>query len=220
MKSLSLAVFILLISSVIGFALEMEKTEITAPSGRKIGVGIVRPEGAGPFSAVIIQRGSGGNLDGWENALKRYAREGFMAVAIDSSVARGEFDTAAARIKATVEALQNMKDVIPDKIGLWGSSNGGAASLRYSASNSLAAVVTYGAIYTQASDAATKISSPILILHGSDDTTSSPNLAKLYFKELAEKNHNARLKILEGKEHKWDSDVMTESIAFFKEKLK
>lgn len=213
-------VFILLLRAMPCFATEMQQTELVVAEGSTIKVGIVKPEGAGPFPVVILQRGNGGSLNQYKNALPRYARNGFLAVAIDASVGRDEVDYAADRIKLAINALKARQDVKRDKIGLWGLSNGGAASLTFVEKNKIQALVLYAPAVQRAPEAETIVGVPVLFLHGSQDTVIPDSLAKHYFEKIATVNKQATFKMLEGKGHSWDSDVMTESIAFFKEYLK
>ncbi|MDD2500330.1 MAG: dienelactone hydrolase family protein [Geobacter sp.] len=213
-------VFVLLLSAIPCFAIEMQQAELVVADGRAINVGIAKPEGVGPFPVVILQRGNGGSLEQYKKALPRYARNGFLAVAIDLSVGRDEVDYASNRIKLVIEAIKARQDVRPDKIGLWGLSNGGAAALTFIEKNKVQALVLYGPAVQRAPEAETIVGIPVLFLHGSQDSVISDDAAKRYYEKVALVNKQVSFKLLDGKGHSWDSDVMTESIAFFKEYLK
>jgi|GEM_PF-3774156 len=223
MKFLSLKLLLFCIFILYPFvvsASELEMIQIKTSIGNDIDIAVVKPEAKGTFPAVIIQRGARGKLPQYENALARYAKEGFVAVAIDSNVSGRGIQAAADKIGEVVNYLKKLDYVKPDKIGIWGSSNGGAAAIKYVSDNPAPALVTFGAIYRAVASSIEKLSSPLIFLHGTDDETSDPNDAKLHFTELSKTNKNARLKMMQGKKHTWDSDVMTESIVFFKETLK
>lgn len=201
-------------------ATDMQERELVAADGRTIKVGFSRPDGAGPFPVVIFQRGGNGSLDQYKKALPRYARNGFIAVAIDSSVSGNQVDYAADRVKLAINALKARQDVKPDKIGLWGLSNGGAASLTFVEKNKIQALVLYAPVVQRAPEAETIVGVPVLFLHGSQDTVIPDYVAKRYYEKVATVNKLVVFKLLDGKGHSWDSDVMTESIAFFKKHLK
>ncbi|NJD39001.1 MAG: hypothetical protein FIA89_11875 [Geobacter sp.] len=201
-------------------ATDMQETELVSADGRTVKVGITRPDGAGPFPVVVLQRGNGGSIEQYRKALPRYARNGFLAVAINASVGREEVDYAADRIKQVIEILKTRQDVKPDRIGLWGLSNGGAAALTFVEKNKVQALVLYAPAVQRAPEAETIVGLPVLFLHGTQDTVITDSAAKSYYENVAVVNKQASFKLLDGKGHSWDSDVMTESIAFFKEYLK
>ncbi|HZA92618.1 MAG TPA: dienelactone hydrolase family protein [Gemmatimonadales bacterium] len=98
---------------------------------------LARPQGAGPFSAVILLHGCGGfhsSMISWADRLSRY---GYAALAIDSFGARGMddhcggffFDEQATDGYAALRYLTVKPFVRPSQIALMGFSMGGGSVL-------------------------------------------------------------------------------------------
>jgi acetyl esterase/lipase len=97
---------------------------------------LARPEGDGPFPAVLVIHGggwAGGNKDQNRGALAEFARRGYVAVSPQYRFApKHTFPAQVHDVKAAVRWLRSHKDeykVDPEKIGAVGFSAGGHLSL-------------------------------------------------------------------------------------------
>jgi len=113
-------------------------TEIPAASDGQnpLPVYLARPNGAGPFPAVVVLHGCGGFDNVVVTWADRLARSGYVAVAIDSLTSRGRrtgcaggsYDQAHDAYRA-LDFLASQPFVRADRIGLLGISLGAGATL-------------------------------------------------------------------------------------------
>ena len=108
------------------------------------GVGIATtvytPVGQGPFPAVMLFHGIGGNRQSLASIATRFASEGYVVVASDfrgHGQSGGLFNADGPREISDIRALRTqwlptLAPVIPNRVGAWGLSLGGAAVLRAS----------------------------------------------------------------------------------------
>ena len=108
---------------------------------------VLKPDGVGPFPAVLLLHtcyGNLGHVDAWATRLQR---RGYVAVVVNSMQARGlvgHFDRMAVcggrvlrapergrDIRISIEQLENLGDVDPKRIGLVGFSHGGWTALDF-----------------------------------------------------------------------------------------
>lgn len=124
-------------------------TELTHGAPTPLNGVVFRPEGAGPFPAVVLLHGCGGMYTArgllpkrnreWA---ERLAAAGYVALLPDSFTTRGVKEVCTQKkqeIQATRERnrdaygallyLQTRSDVIPDRIGVMGWSHGGSSTL-------------------------------------------------------------------------------------------
>lgn len=112
------------------------------------------PRGKGPHPAVVMVLGSGSqdrNYGGAGSALAgHFARAGFACLAYDKpgcGKSSGDFQGQTFRDRAdealaAIRFLRDRKDIVPDRIGLWGHSQGGmVAPLAASLSGDVAFVI-------------------------------------------------------------------------------
>jgi dienelactone hydrolase len=153
------------------------------PAHPGVPVYVARPEGPGPFPAVVFLHGCGG-VDGFDAvAADRLATHGYVAVVLDSlglrhpgdacdGGARGQLDEAAAA-RVVLAWLRRQPDVAADKLGLIGFSMGGNAVLDLVANGPAAAPPGLHAAVAfypscNAHDGA-KVGVPLAILDGDAD---------------------------------------------------
>lgn len=106
------------------------------------GVGIATtvytPVGQGPFPAVMLFHGIGGNRQSLASIATAFASEGYVALASDSrghGQSGGLFTADGPREIEDIRAIRtqwlpSLAPVIPDRVGAWGISLGGGAVLR------------------------------------------------------------------------------------------
>ncbi len=117
-----------------------EPVFLAQPTSGSLFNALYRPDGAGPFPAMVVLHTCGGlaqhELD-WGNRLKSW---GYVAAVVDSFRPRGEkficgnwrvtVDQMASDAFAALDRLRAMPFVDPDKIGVIGFSYGAAAAVR------------------------------------------------------------------------------------------
>jgi len=199
-----------------------------------ISVRIVRPDGAGPFPAVVWLHGCGGvvrgarHMDDWT---RRLVRLGYVVAVPDSFSERG-YPTGVCGNGALVPALtragdaytalrllETRPDVVPERIGAIGFSHGGwtvlaaldqdvAARARAAAgaAHGFAAAIAY---YPECAAGAWiptyRAAAPLLILVGSlDDWTPAPPCERLVERARAQ-DQPVSLVVYPGAYHSFDS---------------
>lgn len=156
-----------------------------------------KPEGSGPFPAVVLMHGCGGLQPAVRHALRQHAehllRHGFVALALDSFGPRNNGDgwvcktfgrLAAARRYRTADALdaaahlRSLPFVSGDNIFQMGQSNGASVSLRLAQLKmpefrAAAAYYPWCGALTHFINAA-KLTSPLIVLSGAKDDWTPP----------------------------------------------
>jgi enterochelin esterase-like enzyme/dienelactone hydrolase len=201
------------------FQLTGERWTCTA-DGKPLSGILLKPEGAGPFPAVLLSHGLGGNAQGIMRSQGReFLKMGFLCIATDytharqggasgagrprGSAARVDFSQAGARpenirrARACVEILRSLPAVDGQRIAAFGHSMGGFVTIGLAATATKllkAAAITGGGLAGEPDragptvEAARKIRTPFLILHGSNDRTVRPEQS-LRLKEALDANH-------------------------------
>ena len=177
---------------------------------------LVKPDGPGPFPAVIVLHEWWG-LDAWiKDQARALAKEGYAALAVD--LYRGKvtasqeeahqlmmgtpIDRQTRDMKAAFAWLAARKDVVRTKIASLGFCMGGRNSftLAIEEPTLAAAIVYYGAPPTDPASIA-KIRSPILGNFGGDDEGPSPAQAKEFEAAAKKAGKTLDLKVYPGAPH-------------------
>lgn len=153
---------------------------------------LVKPDGDGPFPAILISHGLGSNARQFGHSKARgFAKMGFACIATDYAHARGGGDRSAfgaskenvRRAIACIEILRGMPDVDTARLAAYGNSMGAFLTIGLAADQPgllKAAAITAGGIApaegfpAPSAARAEGIRAPFLILHGSADTTVPP----------------------------------------------
>jgi len=190
---------------------------VTFKSGTEnVSAFLARPDGPGPFPAVIVLHEWWG-LDGWiKDQTRALAREGYVALALD--LYRGKVTANAEEahqlmmgtpidrqnrdMKAAFAFLKARKDVVPAKIASVGWCMGGrnTFTLAVEEPTLAAAVVYYGALPTDPA-AIARIKAPMLGNFGGDDEGPSPAQAKEFEAAARKAGKTFDLKIYAGAPH-------------------
>jgi dipeptidyl aminopeptidase/acylaminoacyl peptidase len=142
----------------------------TATGGRGV---IVRPNGAGPFPAVLHLHGTGDTVANNVEILQLFAQAGYVAMDIEyQSKTPGTIDVDA--IYASLEHLRNARFVKREMVGLNGFSLGARMALRVAANRPVQAVSLIAARTSSggnptALDNAARLTAPMLFQHGTQD---------------------------------------------------
>lgn len=168
-----------------GEAAELRSSEATFQrrDGRTITALLLRPAGSGRHPAVLIFHGAEGVGASHKAHARRLADAGFVALLPDlASIRPGANESAGLirnEIAAAVSLLKGRRDVDPNRLGLLGFARGGEralfAAIAFPAT--FKAVVEYYSpighppmsLELAAERTATKIRTPVLILHGEED---------------------------------------------------
>jgi dienelactone hydrolase len=174
-------------------ALAVQWVEVTAPGLGIMEAAVARPPGDGPFPAVILLHGRHGFGHQYVQLAQELARGGLLAVAAcwfsrgDGPGSRfvtpiacpngppmpgGGSPEALAIVRALVQATRTLPSVRADRVGLFGHSRGGGATLNYvlNMSDVQAAIIDSGGYPTRLVERADQIKAPILMLHGQADS--------------------------------------------------
>lgn len=159
-------------------------------------VAMLKPEGPGPFPAIVLVHGTHGFGREYVEMARSFARQGVVAVTgcwfkgdqgagkafitpIECpdapSFSFATSDTAHLAVQALVEAARKQPEVRADRIALFGHSLGGAASLEHVLKGStVKALILNSAGYSDNAIAgATQITMPVMVLHGTADSPAN-----------------------------------------------
>jgi carboxymethylenebutenolidase len=249
-------VLLLLLLSLFGLRVGSAAEEtIQVGAKKKMAAHLILPEGQGPFPAVLVLHTSSGLRPKDLDYAKRLAGEGYVslvpafmeAYGITNQTRQATFTTYGGEIFAdlidAVELLKKRPQVAQEKIGAVGFSNGGYWAALLAARAKIRAGVSYYGAFTAAGadrslkhfqQAFTKDSSPVLILHGSRDSTVHVDNVQRLFAILEEKKSPYDGKIYTGAGHSYDragdgidakadaeaaADSWTRTLAFFRQHL-
>jgi len=195
-----LCVLAILSSQLKGFALNGTTWTYTEGNWQIHGI-LVKPEGKGPFPAILASHGSGNNAEGFARPKAiEFAKWGLVTIAVDythSAAERGKDIGGASkenirRALKCLEILRSLKYVDGHRLAAYGNSMGGFLTIGLAADSRAklkAAIVSAGGIDdhsgSPAPDAsvAKKIRVPMLILHGGSDNVVPPE-ASLALKQV------------------------------------
>jgi carboxymethylenebutenolidase len=177
---------------------------------------LARPEGKGPFPAVVVIQEWWGLNDWVKDQARALAKEGYVALAVDfyrGKVAEKQEeahqlmmgappDRILRDLKAALAFLRGRADVKKDRVGSIGWCMGGRWSLALAVEDAgLAAVVAYyGAPPTDAA-AIAKIKAPILGNFGAEDKGPSPDQVHAFEAAMKAAGKSIDVKIYEGAGH-------------------
>jgi carboxymethylenebutenolidase len=192
-----------------------------------------RPERAGRYPIVVAISGFTGNSEHHKDVVRRFAKEGFYAVApelyhreggmqgknfqemgqIAGKVTRAQY---LGDIRAATDFAKTQSWARADRIGVTGFCGGGALTLHFTAEHRdvIAAVPWYGHLQRTYSDAPgvnafsliEKITVPVLGLYGEADSGIPVDDVKRFEGELKKRNPNVEFVLYPGAPHAFFSD--------------
>lgn len=178
-------------SSTKGFELNGDRWSYADGSFQMEGI-LLKPEGKGPFPAVLISHGMGGNAQGFGmQKAREMVQWGMVCIApsYTHSGAGGDRSAMGAsaenlrRASTCLEILRGLPYVEGSRIGAYGHSMGGFVTIGLTASSTeavKAAAITGSGVSPQegypapSAKAAEKIRTPFLMLHGAEDNVVRP----------------------------------------------
>jgi dipeptidyl aminopeptidase/acylaminoacyl peptidase len=187
-----------------GFKLDGERFTYVAGDRTVRGV-FVKPDGAGPFPALLISHGRGGSAEAFARPRAReFVKWGFVCIGPDYAHAgqggdQKDFGASAeniARATACLDLLAKLRYVDMKRVGAFGHSMGAFLTIGLAAAvpdRLQACAISAGGVAPRDGFAApsvataSKVRTPFLILHGSADTTVPPERS-LTFKEALDRS--------------------------------
>ena len=186
---------------------------------------LARPATGGPNPAIIVIHENRGLTPHEQDIARRYARAGFVALAIDllsrqggsdkfatqqemtAAIGQTKDDENVADLKAAVAYLKALPAVQGSKIGVtgfcWGGQRTNIAAV--SIPEIAAAVPYYGAAPTNLDDVKNTNAALLLVYAGNDDRINSTRPA--YEAKLKEANKTYQVKVYEGAGHAFNNDT-------------
>ena len=192
-----------------------------ARNGQRLGGYAAKPEGAGPFPAVIVIQEWWGLNEHIKNVAERYAREGYVALAPD--LYRGKVtadpneagklmgalnrEEAVKDLLGAIQHLRAMKEVRGDRIGVTGFCMGGSYALLLPCRTKeiRAAAPYYGEIPDEA--ALRNLACPILYVYGDADFWITKDEVKRLEASLKKLGQAGEVKIYPGAPHAFFNDT-------------
>ncbi|MBX7210689.1 MAG: alpha/beta fold hydrolase [Verrucomicrobiaceae bacterium] len=205
---------------------------------------LLKPQGKGPFPAVLISHGLGGAAQSFGMMKAReMVQWGCVCIAPDythnaraageqrakGSRDMGNFGASAEnlrRAKTCIELLKQMPEVDGTRIAAYGHSMGGFVTIGLAAAEPgllKACAITGSGVAPQdgfpapSEAAAAKIRTPFIMMHGADDTTVRPSQSEA-LKRILDKNKvpNDRL-VADGQNHPIDQTMRTDVFRLIRE---
>jgi dienelactone hydrolase len=221
-------VLLLLAAACAPLATEYRFTDLIGSSVLEFNGELYRPEGAGPFPAVILLHGSGGigprqtrMREGFVEKAEWIRAQGYVAFVLDSFSARElpyrgagittmrSYDRAD-DVRAAVRFLKTLPFVRSDRIAVMGWSHGGGAAIatrnreRRHPETPVAAFVAY---YPPCRDFVWfKSSAPLLILIGDQDQLTPAEDCRELAEEARHRQEAVEFVVYPGVTHAFDSD--------------
>lgn len=187
--------------------------------GTTFGGILLKPEGKGPFPALLISHGRGGSAEQLGRVKGgEFVRLGYICIAPDYTHAliqgdRRDFGASGENLRRAgkcLDILLAQPEVDPKRIYAYGHSMGAFLTIGLAAAEPerlAAAAITAGGIAPLAGnpappkETAEKITLPFLILHGSADTTVPPERSRLLQEVLEKKGTVCERHVFEGVGH-------------------
>ena len=248
-RILQLLCLCLLLFPVLGLAASVKTETVSFKSGDETATGYLAvPDSAGRHPALVVIQEWWGLNDWVKEQARKFAEEGYVALAPDlyrgkvatdpataHELSRGlPQDRAVRDLKAAFDFLSARSDVNKDKIGSVGWCMGGGLSLQLAVHEPrlAACVVNYGALPTDTEDIR-RIQAPILGNFGADDRGISPASVQAFEKAMKAAGKSIDAKIYEGAGHAFENpnnqagyraeaaaDAWQRMVEFFNTKLK
>lgn len=177
---------------------------------------LAQPEGTGPFPALVVIHEWWGINDQIKDVTKKFAQEGYVALAVD--LYRGEITTDAGEARklsqrlpksraiqdmlAALSYLQKQPIVIKNKIGSIGWCMGGGYSLQMAINSSelAACVIYYGRLETD-EEQLKRITSPVIGFFGEEDSAIPVESVKSFQETMKNLGKKVEIHIYPGAGH-------------------
>jgi dienelactone hydrolase len=178
---------------------------------------LVKPSGKGPFPAILISHGLGGNGEQIGRVKSReFVKAGYICISPDYAHVRGgdrkDFGASPENIrraKKCLGILESLKEADAKRFYAYGNSMGAFLTIGLAAEEPrlAAAAITAGGVApvdgqpAPSRARAAKIKIPVLILHGTTDTTVPPERSRMLEDVLKESKAPYKRNLFEGVGH-------------------
>lgn len=184
---------------------------------------LAKPAGTGPFPGVIVIQEWWGLEEHIKDVARRFAAEGFVALAPDlyhGSVATEpdearklvmamQLDVAMRDIQGGIEYLKALSEVGPKKVGVIGFCMGGSLTLRAAVRSADvgAAAPFYAGQVDQVTGDVAQIQAPVFAAFGADDGGIPLEKVELFDQALKQAGKQAEVKVYQGAPHSFFNDT-------------
>jgi len=178
---------------------------------------LIKPTGKGPFPAILISHGLGGNGEQFGRVKSReFVKVDYICISPDYAHVRGgdrkDFGASPENIrraKKCLDILESLKEVDAKRRYAYGNSMGAFLTIGLAAEEPrlAAAAITAGGVApiegqpAPSKARAAKIKIPVLILHGTADTTVPPERSRMLEDLLKESKTPCKRHLYEGVGH-------------------
>lgn len=204
-------------------ALEAADIRFPGPAGELRGY-LAKPKGAGTFPGLLIIHENRGLLDQVKDIARRYAKEGFVALAIDlvsraggtnlqdvaantGFLGRSNPDDLVADCLAGIAHLKGLPTTQGKKLGVVGYCFGGGYTFEVAAaSKDVAAAIPYYGTAQRPLEALARTSAAVLVNYGETDTRLTAQAPQVE-ERLKQSGRPYRIKIYQGAGHAFFNDT-------------
>ena len=231
-------------------AAALTSSEVTVGVKQNMHATLLTPEGKGPYPGILLLHTSSGLKPADLEYGRALAQQGYVvlvpafmdAYGLTAVTRAGTFTTDAepiyADLAAALDMLEHQPQVAGSKLGAIGFSNGGYFAMWLAATNKVQAGVSYyGALTGAATDKElsrfravfNKNSAPVLVMHGSSDSTVPVAAANRMSAILAAAGSPHEVNIYDGAGHSFErlpgsesaaADAWQRTLAFYAKYLK
>ncbi len=197
---------------------------VTFPSDGSTAPGyLAKPEGPGPFPAVIVIQEWWGLEEHIKDIARRFASEGFVALAPDlyhgqvatepdearKLVMAMQLDVAMRDIQGAINHLKGLPEVSQPKVGVVGFCMGGSLTLRAAVTSDDvgAAAPFYAGQVDAIFPEIDKITAPVFAAFGAEDGSIPLDKVERLRELLKEKGKQAEVKVYDGAPHSFFNDT-------------
>jgi dienelactone hydrolase len=218
--------------------------KIEGSKGRKFLTAILRPDGPGPFAVVLVLHGSDGLERDYLSVAQDVAKAGFLV--LYGCWQAGEMGSTGNRICSEATSMlewladppnnsgneliafaRSLPTARSDRIGLYGMSRGGNASLWAASTGAQVQAIVADAPpdLPDAKDVVTTLAAPVLLMHGTEDPQTPVKASREYEKAARDKGKPIVALYFEGIGHVVSTqpqsqvDARGHAIAFFRDHL-
>jgi len=184
-----------------------------------------KPSGTGPFPAVLVLHGKGGQNLSTRDRASWFATQGYVALApdyftpigmtaekFDVSFYLNNVDQAREVLGQGLEALKSLSYVAPGRLGVYGHSLGGYLSFILGTRDDVKGIASYYGAYAPTllapryplADIIAQIKAPVLMLHGDKDDLAPIDQANTAADLLKKNNKQYEYTIYPGVGHAFD----------------
>jgi carboxymethylenebutenolidase len=188
---------------------------------------LMRPDGPGPYPAILVLHTSGGLQDGDTDFARRLVPQGYVALVPAFMEAYGltsrtrsetftvDADPIYADLVSALDQLAQNDKVKGSRLGAVGFSNGGYFAMWLAAAGKVQAAIGYYGAYSGAGtdrslgrfrQVFNKASAPVLILHGNSDGTVPVQLAQNLATIVSAAQAPVQMQIYSSVDHRFDRE--------------